>query len=44
VLAAVTVGGGLAGAMGMLVSVPAAATVYQLVREATAAKELKKGL
>lgn len=42
VLAAVTVGGALAGAIGMLVSVPAAATVYQLVREATAKREQKK--
>ena len=33
VLAAVTVGGGLGGVLGMLLAVPVAATVYQLLRE-----------
>lgn len=33
VLAAVTIGGGLSGILGMLLSVPVAATVYKLVRK-----------
>ena len=33
VLAAVTIGGGVAGIMGMLLGVPLAATIYRLVRE-----------
>ena len=33
VLAAVTIGGGLAGILGMLLGVPLAATVYRIVRE-----------
>ena len=40
-LAAVTVGGGLGGAVGMLVSVPLASTAYILFKEATVAKEKK---
>ena len=41
ILAAVTIGGGIAGPVGMLISVPVAATVYVLLREATASKERK---
>jgi len=33
VLAAVTVGGGIAGIAGMLIGVPLAATVYRLVKD-----------
>lgn len=39
VLAAVTIGGGVAGAIGMLLGVPLASTVYILVREATERRE-----
>lgn len=39
VLAAVTIGGGLAGAVGMLLGVPVASTIYILVKEATAKRE-----
>lgn len=39
ILAAVTVGGGLAGPVGMLVSVPVASTAYVLIREATESRE-----
>ncbi len=39
ILAAVTVGGGVAGPVGMLLSVPIASTVYVLVREATDKRE-----
>lgn len=39
VLVAITVGGGLAGIIGMLLSVPIVATVYQLIRNATLKKE-----
>ncbi len=39
ILAAVTVGGGIAGPVGMLLSVPIASTVYVLVREATDKRE-----
>lgn len=42
VLAAVTIGGGLAGPFGMLLAVPIASAVYALVREATAQKEQQK--
>ena len=42
VLAAVTIGGGLAGPFGMLLAVPIASAVYALVREATARKEQQK--
>ena len=41
ILAAVTVGGGIAGAVGMLLAVPVASTVYILVREATEKREKK---
>lgn len=41
VLAAVTVGGNLAGPAGMLFGVPAASAAYELLREATAKRELK---
>lgn len=45
ILAAVTIGGGIAGSVGMLLSVPAASTVYVLIREATESREktLQKG-
>ena len=39
VLAAITVGGNLAGPIGMLLSVPAAASLYSLLREATDKRE-----
>ncbi len=39
ILAAVTVGGGIAGPIGMLIAVPAASTVYVLIREATDNRE-----
>ena len=39
VLAAITVGGGLAGPVGMLLGVPAASAAYALLREATNRKE-----
>ncbi len=39
VLAAVTVGGGLAGAAGMLLGVPVVSTIYILVKEATDKRE-----
>ncbi len=39
VLAAVTIGGGVAGAVGMLLGVPLASTIYILVREATERRE-----
>ncbi len=41
ILAAVTVGGGLAGPIGMLLGVPLASTAYVLIREATEAREEK---
>lgn len=41
ILAAVTVGGGLAGPIGMLLAVPFAATAYTLLREATERREEK---
>lgn len=41
ILAAVTIGGGIAGAIGMLLSVPFASTVYTLVSEATQKRESK---
>lgn len=41
ILASVTVGGGLAGPVGMLLGVPLASTAYILLREATEAKEDK---
>lgn len=42
ILAAVTVGGGIAGPVGMLLSVPVASTAYVLVREATEKREQKR--
>jgi len=42
ILAAVTVGGGLAGALGMLLGVPVASTAYVLLKEATETRELRK--
>ena len=41
VLAAITIGGNLAGPAGMLLGVPAASTAYALLREATEHRELK---
>ncbi len=41
ILAAVTVGGSMAGAVGMLLSVPIASTAYTLLREATEYREQK---
>ena len=41
ILAAVTVGGGIAGPVGMLLSVPIASTLYILLKEATDNKEKK---
>ncbi len=42
VLAAVTIGGALGGIVGMLVSVPLTATVYQAIRDNMEAKEEKR--
>ncbi len=42
ILAAVTVGGGLGGAVGMLLAVPVAASAYILLREATEYREKKQ--
>ncbi len=44
ILAAVTVGGNVAGAVGMLLAVPIASTAYILLRESTQAREEKLGL
>lgn len=44
VLAAVTVGGGLFGILGMLVGVPLAATAYKLVFDGLELKESEKGI
>lgn len=41
VLAAITVGGGVMGIMGMLIGVPLAAAIYQLVREDVEKREKK---
>ena len=41
ILAAVTVGGGLAGPLGMLLGVPVASTAYVLLKEATETRELR---
>lgn len=41
VLAAVTIGGNLAGPLGMLLGVPAASAAYELLKEATVKRELK---
>lgn len=42
VLAAITVGGNLAGPIGMLLGVPAASAAYALLREATIEREIRK--
>lgn len=42
VLAAITIGGNLAGPIGMLIGVPAFSSIYALVREATEKREQKK--
>lgn len=42
VLAAITVGGNLAGPVGMLLGVPAASSAYALLREVTTIREQKK--
>jgi len=39
VLASITVGGNLAGPIGMLLGVPAASAAYALLKEATAKRE-----
>lgn len=44
VLAAVTVGGGLCGIMGMLIGVPVAATAYKLIFEHLKKKEIAMGI
>lgn len=43
VLAAVTIGGGLFGFVGMLISVPIASIIYTLLKEALKAREAKLG-
>lgn len=43
VLAAITLGGNLAGPMGMLLGVPAAASLYALLKEATDKREKHRG-
>lgn len=43
VLAAVTVGGNLAGPFGMLLGVPAASAAYELLKEATVKREFQSG-
>jgi len=42
VLAAVTIGGNLAGPLGMLLGVPAVSICYALIKEATLKRETKK--
>ncbi|MDD6069555.1 MAG: AI-2E family transporter [Clostridiales bacterium] len=44
VLAAIMVGSGLGGVVGMLVGVPVAASVYKLLRDATKKKEEENGM
>lgn len=44
VLAAITVGGALAGPVGILLGIPVASTAYVLVREATEKREKKLGI
>ncbi|MGN0628894.1 MAG: AI-2E family transporter [Oscillospiraceae bacterium] len=44
VLAAITVGGNLAGPIGMLLGVPTASATYALLKEATDAREKRKAL
>lgn len=41
ILAAVTLGGSVAGPLGMLVSVPLASTCYALIKDLTASREMK---
>ena len=41
ILAAVTIGGGLGGPIGMLLAVPVTSTLYTLLKEATFERELK---
>lgn len=43
ILSAVTIGGGIAGPIGMLLGVPIASTAYVLVREATERREKRLG-
>ena len=43
VLAAVTIGGGLYGILGMLVGVPLTATIYRLIKEDIKRREKKQG-
>jgi predicted PurR-regulated permease PerM len=42
ILVAVTIGGGIGGPVGMLLSVPIASTAYTLFKEATENKESSK--
>ena len=42
ILASVTIGGGIGGAVGMLLAVPVASTLYVLLKEATAKREEQK--
>ena len=42
ILAAVTIGGGIAGPIGMLLGVPIASTIYALVKDATEQRQKKK--
>ncbi len=44
ILAAVTIGGGIAGTVGMLAGVPVASTLYQLVRESTDKRAKRLGI
>ena len=44
VLAAITIGGNLAGPLGMFLGVPAMSSIYMLVKEATNARDEKKGV
>lgn len=44
VLAAIMIGSGLGGVVGMLVGVPISAAAYKLLRDATAKKEAEKGI
>ena len=44
VLAAIMVGSGLGGVVGMLVGVPISAAAYKLLKDATAKKEAEKGI
>ena len=41
ILAAVTLGGSVAGPLGMLISVPLASTCYALIKDLTASREMK---